>query len=436
MHRPTQAPPEVWTPVQDAARKLAQPIYRFFALEAASGLLLFAAVAAALIWANVAPASYHALWEAPVGFQIGGWTVEKALHFWVNEGLMTIFFFVVGLEIRRELFEGELSNARRAALPVATALGGVVLPIIIFILLNHGRAGAAGWAIPMATDIAFALGVLSLLGSRVPPRLRVLLLALAVIDDIAAILVIAIWFGGAVAWHGFVIAGIGLAITLGLRAAGMRSTLMFVLPGALVWFGLYEAGVHPTLAGVVLGMATPVRPWFGPSGFKQATEAHLREIHHDSQPDELNERLDEIDVARREAISPAERLIHELHPWVSFLVMPGFALANAGVLLGGAGLAGDGAWLFAGIVVGLVAGKSLGIAGAAALTSRLRLTDRSPGVALVGMVGGIGFTMSLFIAQLAFEASPLLQVAKLAVLVGSAAATALALGYGFARLRR
>jgi Na+:H+ antiporter, NhaA family len=434
MKRPIHSPPDAWTPVQAAALKLAEPIYRFFALEAASGVLLFVAVAAALIWANVAPGAYHAVWEAPVGFQIAGWTVEKTLHFWVNEGLMTIFFFVVGLEIRRELFEGELSDVRRAALPVATALGGVAVPIVIFVVLNHGRAGAAGWAIPMATDIAFALGVMTLLGSRVPASLRILLLALAVIDDIAAIVVIAIWFGGAIQWHGFAIAGVGLALVFGLRIAGLRRAVVYIVPGALAWFGLYAAGVHPTLAGVLLGLLTPVRPWFGPSGFKHTTEAHLQHLE-DTEPSELNERLDKINVARREAVSPAERLIHKLHPWVSFVVMPGFALANAGVVLSTGALHGDGVWLFAGIVLGLVVGKPLGIATAAALAARFGVA-RAPGVTLVGIVGGIGFTMSLFIAQLAFAGGPLLETAKLAVIVGSAVATAAALGYGWLRLKR
>ncbi|HEY5945425.1 MAG TPA: Na+/H+ antiporter NhaA [Kofleriaceae bacterium] len=428
MKRPYQSPPEAWRPVEAAARKLAEPMYRFFALEAASGLLLFAAVAAALIWANLASGSYQAVWSSPVGFELAGWHVERTLHFWVNEGLMTIFFFVVGLEIRRELYEGELSNLRRAALPLATALGGVLLPIAIFVLLNHGRAGAGGWAIPMATDIAFALGVLSLLGSRVPAQLRILLLALAVIDDIAAIVVIAIWFGGSLAWQGFALAGIGIALAFAFRIAGLRASAAYLLPGAVVWFGLYTAGVHPTLAGVLLGLLTPVRPWFGPSGFKQTTEHHLRDLEGTTS-DELIDRLDQINLARREAISPAERLIHRLHPWVAFVVMPGFALANAGVVLGGSALHGDGLWLFAGIVLGLAAGKPLGIAVAASAAARLGVA-RAPGMALVGMVGGIGFTMSLFIAQLAFADGPMLETAKLAVLVGSALATLFALGYG------
>jgi NhaA family Na+:H+ antiporter len=433
MNRPTTSPPEVWSPVHQAARRRADPIYRFFGLQAASGLLLFAAVTAALVWANVAGASYHAFWEAPVGFEIGSWRVHRSLHFWVNEGLMTVFFFVVGLEIRRELHEGELASARRSALPVATALGGVLLPIAIFVLLNHGRAGAAGWAIPMATDIAFALGVLTLLGSRVPPSLRILLLALAVIDDIAAIVVIAVWFGGTLAWQGFAVAGAGVVVTYALRVAGVREVALYIAPGALVWFGLHEAGVHPTLAGVVLGLLTPVLPWFGPSGFKATTEAHLRELEASDGPD-LHDRLDAINRARREAVSPAERLIHVLHPWVSFLVMPGFALANAGVVLGSSGLGGDMGWLFAGIVLGLVVGKPLGITAAAALTSRAGLTQPPKGVALVGLVGGIGFTMSLFIAELAFTGRAQLETAKLAVLVGSALASIAALTYG--RLKR
>lgn len=397
MNGPLPPAAETVRPIQQLARKVADPISKFFALEAASGVLLLVAVVAALVWANVAGHGYHEVFEAPVGIQVGGWQVERTLHFWVNEGLMTIFFFLVGLEIRRELHAGELATMRQAAMPLVAALGGVMLPIAIFALLNHGRAGAAGWAIPMATDIAFALGVLSLLGSRVAPSLRILLLGLAVIDDIAAILVIAIWFGGTITAHGFVVAGVGVLVTFLLRSSGVRQAAVYIAPGALVWFGLYEAGVHPTLAGVLLGLLTPV----GTDGS-----------------------------------SPTERLIQKLHPWVAFFVMPGFALANAGVPLGGASLAGDKLWLFLGIALGLVVGKPFGIAGATWVTARLGVTSRLPGIAVVGLVGGIGFTMSLFIAELALGTGPLLDTAKLAVLVGSACSMLLGLGYGRLALKR
>jgi Na+:H+ antiporter, NhaA family len=428
-------PPEVWTPARRAARKLVSPIQRFLSIEASSGVLLIIATAIALIWANSPLAgSYAALWHVPVGFEIGGWFVQHSLHYWVNEGLMTIFFFVVGLEIRREIYEGELSNLRRAALPVVAALGGVAVPALIFIALNVGRAGAGGWAVPMATDIAFAVGVLTLLGSRVPNALRVLLLGLAVIDDLIAILVIALFFSAGLSGAGLFIALGGLALVVALRATGARSPALYIVPGIIVWAGLERVGIHPTLAGVILGLLTPVRTWFGPSGFREATRAHidhLEEFDHR----ELLGHLDEINRARREAVSVSERLVHILHPYVAYAVMPVFALANAGVDLGAGDLSGDNGWLFWGIVLGLGLGKPIGIIGASLFASRIGVAHgssdiTSSGVAIVGMVGGIGFTMSLFIAKLAFVSGPLLETAKLAILVGSAVAIGAALAYG------
>jgi Na+:H+ antiporter, NhaA family len=428
------SPPGTWAPVRRAAVALAAPIQRILAVEAASGIALLAATALALVWANVSPATYDALWHTPIGGRLGPWLVERPLEFWVNEGLMTIFFFVVGLEIRREMFEGELASARNAALPVAAAIGGMLMPAVIFAVLNIGRAGAAGWAIPMATDIAFAVGVLTVLGPRVPPALRVLLLALAVIDDIGAIVVIAVFYNDAFAPVGLLAVAAGVGLAWILRTAGIRAPLVYVPAGVLVWCGFLAAGIHPTIAGVVLGLLTPVRPWFGPSGFAATTQAHLDDLPVDDRG-ALLATLDRIDEARREAVSPAERLIHALHPWVAFGVMPLFALANAGVALDGVTLGGASAWVFAGIVAGLVLGKPLGIAAFARVATKLGIASRPPevtrrGVLLVGCVGGIGFTMSLFIAQLAFPAGPLLDTAKLAILVGSGIVIVLALAFG------
>jgi len=446
MDRPDPAPgrsavpPESWGPARAAARALASPIYRILQIEAASGILLMVATAIALVWANTQwSSSYEALWHTPLGFALGDWSFERPLHFWINDGLMTVFFLVVGLEIRREIFEGELSSLRRAALPLAAALGGMVIPAVIYAALNHGRVGAGGWAIPMATDIAFAVGVLTLLGSRVPTNLRILLLALAVIDDIGAIVVIAAFYTGGIDVVGLVIAAAGLTAGLGMRAAGIRVPLLYVLPGVVLWAGLYKAGIHPTLAGVILGLVTPVRPWFGPSGFAEATQHHLAELQEGDKHD-LLVRLDAIDHARREAVSPVERLIHALHPYVAFGVMPLFALANAGVVLGGADLTGDSLWIFVGIICGLAAGKPIGIVAASLLSTRLGLANRSPemwggGLALVGVVGGIGFTMSLFIANLAFKPGPMLDTAKLGILVGSGVAMTMGLVWGMITLR-
>ncbi|HET9625808.1 MAG TPA: Na+/H+ antiporter NhaA [Kofleriaceae bacterium] len=419
-------PPETWGPARRAAHAIASPIQRILAVEAASGIVLLVATGAALLWANLWPASYEALWHTPIGLRIAAWSFERPLHFWINDGLMTVFFFVVGLEIRRELFEGELATLRKAALPLVAALGGMLAPAGIFALLNVGRAGAAGWAVPMATDIAFAVGVLTLLGSRVPSALRVLLLGLAVIDDIGAIVVIALFYSAGIALEGLAMVGLGAGAIWAMRAAGVRSALPYLLPGTVVWAGLLVAGVHPTLAGVMLGLLTPVRPWFGPSGFAETTQAHLEHLPVDDR-DALLSSLDKISEARREAVSPVERLIHALHPWVAYVVMPVFAVANAGVVVGGAELTGDARWLFAGIVAGLVLGKPLGITLTALLASRLGIAVRADdvtrrGVLLVGVVGGIGFTMSLFIAQLAFPNGPLLLTAKLAILIGSGVA--------------
>ncbi|MBA3541906.1 MAG: Na+/H+ antiporter NhaA, partial [Deltaproteobacteria bacterium] len=360
---PDDAPPNSWAPARRAARAIATPIQGILAVEAASGLILLATTLLALLWANSRWSdAYHQLWHLPLGIQFADWSFVRPLEFWINDGLMTVFFFVVGLEIRREIYEGELSSLRGAALPFAAALGGMAVPALIFVAFNVGREGAGGWAIPMATDIAFAVGVLTLLGSRVPAALRILLLTLAVIDDIGAILVIAIVYNAGIEPIGFVLAAAGVGGAFALRAAAIRHPLAYVVPGVVLWAGLYTAGVHPTLAGVILGLITPVRSWFGAAGFAAATHVHLAELDN-SEPDrdQLLARLDAIEIARREAVSPTERLIHALHPWVAYVIMPLFALANAGVTLGGADLTGDRGWLFVGIVVGLAAGKPLGI---------------------------------------------------------------------------
>ncbi len=433
-------PPEAWAPVRRAAAAITSPIQTVLAIEAASGLVLLAATVAALLWANLWPVSYDHLWHTPIGLSVGPWSFQQPLHFWVNDGLMTIFFFVVGLEIRREIFEGELATLRKAALPLAAALGGMLVPAAIFAALNMGRAGSSGWAIPMATDIAFAVGILTLLGSRVAPALRVLLLALAVIDDIGAIVVIAVFYSAGLATDGILLVAFGVAAVMLLRAAGVRRVVLYLAPGVIVWAGFLVTGIHPTIGGVLLGLLTPVRPWFGPSGFAETTMAQLEEVTT-KERHELLASLALINHARREAISPAEGLIYVLHPWVAFVVMPVFALANAGVVLGGAELAGDNLWLFAGIVLGLAIGKPIGITLLSLGSSGVGLAARSAdmtrsGVLLVGMVGGIGFTMSLFIAQLAFEPGPMLDTAKLAILVGSGIAMLIGLLFGLVTQRK
>jgi len=427
-------PPGASPAVRRLAALAMAPIEAFLKIQASSGVVLLGGAVVALGWAN-SPWSglYTQLWHTPLGLRLGSFAFERDLHFWIDDGLMTVFFFVVGLEIRREIFQGELSEVRRAALPLVAAVGGMLAPALLYLAFNAGRASASGWGVPMATDIAFAVGVLALLGNRVAPALRILLLALAVIDDVGAIAVIAIFYSSGLAPLGFGIAGVGVLAILALQKLGARNASVYLVPGIVVWAGAYVAGIHPTLAGVVVGLMTPVRAWFGKEGFldqaSQSVEQSRAAADHGAHA--LLPHLDQLATARREAVSPVERLLHLLHGWVAFGVMPLFALANAGVELGSASFEGDGTRVFLGIVVGLAIGKPLGIIGLSWLLQRAGLVAlptgvRWPQVGLVGMVAGIGFTMALFIAQLAFPPGPLLETAKLAILLGSALAALIA----------
>jgi NhaA family Na+:H+ antiporter len=414
-------------------------VERFLAIEAASGIVLMIAATAALVWANSPWRDiYASLWHTPVGFRFGTFAFERDLHFWINDGLMTIFFFVVGLEIRREIHAGELSELRRAALPVVAAVGGMLLPALIFLSMNAGRESVRGWAVPMATDIAFAVGALALLGRRVAPALRILLLALAVIDDVGAILVIALFYSSELSGTGFAVLGLGIFVVLALQFLGVRASFAYVAPALLVWSGAYAGGIHPTLAGVIVGFLTPVRAWYGTQRFLEQTESRVRSIRKSGLSDDrkLLPHLDTLQIANREAVSPVERLQHSMHGWVAFGVMPLFAFANAGVSLGQISFEGDAMWVFLGVTLGLIVGKPLGILGLSWLAVQSRLAAlpkavRWSQVSVVGMVAGIGFTMALFVAQLAFPPGPLLETAKLAILFGSGIAGALSLVLGY-----
>lgn len=378
--------------------------------DAASGVVLLTAAAVALGWANSPwAAGYHALWHA--GLTVPGSTFRVDLHFLVDDVLMTLFFFVVGLEVRRELHDGTLANRRQAALPLIAALGGVLLPAAIYLALGSDPAVVPGWAVPTATDIAFAVGVLALLGNRVPPGLRILLLALAIIDDIAAILIIAIAYANGVEIAGLAVAAVGILVVLELKRRGVWRAMAYVLPGAVVWLGLLNGGIHPVVSGVLLGLLTPVAPNPAP------------------RPGD-------------DPRAPAVWLEERLRGWSLFLVMPLFALANAGVSIAGNPLASDlSRNVFTGVLAGLVLGKPLGILAASKLAERLGLISLPTGTTwtgllVVGCLAGIGFTMSIFIGTLGFEAGPLLDAAKLGVLAGSAIAALLGLGLGAVLLRR
>jgi Na+:H+ antiporter, NhaA family len=386
------------TPTRPLTRRILQPIERFLRIEALSGIVLLAAAAAALIWANSPWAgSYEALWSAPLALRLGDFGWSQPLRFWVNDGLMTVFFLVVGLEIRREMHDGALSDPRIAILPVVAAGAGVIMPAILYLMLNMGPPLDRGWAIPTATDIAFAVGVLSLAGKRVPSALRMLLLTLAVIDDIVAILVIAFFYADGIGIGGLGIAAAGTVAGLVLRGAGSRWPILYVLPGVALWIGFLRAGVHPALAGVVLGLLMR-----GDSG---------------------------------------RRVEHTISPWVVLAIMPLFAMVNAGVTLRELTLdLSTSARLVGGIVVALVVGKPLGIILTAAMSTKLGWCALPPGIdlrrfAVVGSLGGIGFTMSLFVCDLAFD-SAYLATAKLAVLLGSTLAAIGGLMLGRSNLAR
>jgi len=443
MHLPS-SPREVSDRAHRIARGVLGPIERVLHVEAASGAVLLVTTVLALALANTGWShAYEHVLHTRLEVAIAGWRAGQSVHFVVNEGLMTLFFFVVGLEIRREIHGGELADLRRAALPVAAAIGGMLVPAGLYLALGPPESVRSGWGVPMATDIAFAVGVLALLGKRVPPALRVLLLAVAIMDDIGAIVVIAVFYSGAIDVVGIGVAAGAVVSVLALQRFGVRRALAYVPSGVILWYGMLRAGVHPTLAGVVLGLMTPAAAWFGPEGLVAAAR-HAIDVVTRKQPeaDGLLSPVADLGMAGREAVSPALRLQAQLHPWVAFLIMPTFALANAGVRIDADALLVPGATAAAvGIVVGLVAGKPLGILLASLLVVRagwctLPRGVTWPGVLVVGLVAGIGFTMAIFIAGLAFVEPALLAAAKLGVLVASAATAVLGLVVGALMLPR
>lgn len=430
---------------QVLAERAFATIERFLHIEAASGIVLLIAAATALIWANSPFAhAYHALWHLPVSFGIGDFSFSRSLHFVINDALMTVFFLVVGMEIRREIHEGALSNLRQASLPIMAALGGVAVPALVYLGLNAGPSRLHGWAVPTATDIAFAVGVLALLGRGIPSNVRVFLLALAIIDDIIAVLIIALFYSGGLAWQGFIIAGLGILVVLGFRRIGIGSAFAYVPPGAIIWIGLLLTGAHPTLAGVVLGMMTPVLPLptrERPLDMVAHAAQELRDHGDAEDARHLAVPLRQLRLAQRELLPPVVRVQMALHPWVAFGIMPLFALANAGVSMDGIDLSfSDPQRVMAGTALALVFGKPLGVVGVSWALVRLGWCRLPPGVSwagvgLIGLLAGIGFTMSLFIAMLAFDDATLLGAAKLGVLAGSLLAALLGLAWGAAYRR-
>lgn len=414
-------------------RRVVQPLQTFLETEGSGGILLLLAAGAALVWAN-SPWSrtYEQVWHSTFTLQVGPWSISEDLREWVNEALMVLFFFVVGLEIKRELTTGELRDPRAAALPVVAAVGGMALPALIYLAINPTGEASRGWGIPMATDIAFALGVLSTVGRGLPGSLKLFLLAVAIVDDIGAIAVIAIFYSDQVTWGALGIAGLLLLAIVGLQRIHVRAIPVYVVLGIAVWVAAFESGVEPTIAGVALGLLTPAVPFQRP--WAVSREAHRtadETVDRPVPPDADAHHWLRLAGLAREAVSPLARLEHLLHPWTSFVVVPVFALANAGVdLSGGAVTDAFGRRITIGVVAGLVVGKTVGIFLAARAATRLGLTRlpegvRWPHVLGVSAVAGVGFTVSLFIVGLAFTDPASAEAAKVGVLAASVLAGAM-----------
>jgi len=412
---------------------LLSPVHRFVKAQSSAGLLLLMCAVAAMIWANSPWADlYHELLSMTVTLGAGELLIiEKPLLLWINDGLMAIFFFVVGLEIKREILAGELTSFSRAALPIAAAIGGMAGPALLYAALNYGKPGINGWGIPMATDIAFAVGVLAILGKRVPLGLKVFLTALAIVDDIGAVLVIALFYTEKLSISALIIAHVLLAVSILMNLLGVRNTLVYIIIGAAMWVAMLKSGVHATIAGVLLAMTIPASVRLNPMQFLSKSRALLTEFEHAgdassslTQNKLQQHTLHELEVAAEHVQPPLLKLEHMLVGWVAFFIMPIFALANAGVSLGGGIMSALTDPICYGIAIGLFLGKLSGItvlswiavkSGIAALPTNVSWSQ----VFGASCLAGIGFTMSLFIAGLAFTTDEMLNTAKVGILLGS-----------------
>jgi NhaA family Na+:H+ antiporter len=426
-------PPAAPAPTAPLIEHLLRPFQRFAATESSGGIVLLICTIVALAWANSPWAdSYHRLWETPFTIGAASRVLTLSLHHLINDGLMAVFFFLVGLEIKREMLVGELASLQHAALPIAGAIGGMLLPAAIYAAFNATGAGAPGWGIPMATDIAFAIGVLALLGPRVPLPLKIFLVALAIVDDIGAVLVIAFFYTSTISWAAIGTGAGLLAALFACNAAGVRRPAAYSVLGLLLWAALLASGVHATIAGVLLAMTVPSSTRINEDEFLRRGRAILDDFERACSPAttvltnaDHQHAIHELEVAGEQAQAPLLRIEQKLHGVVAFGIMPLFALANAGVHFGADLFASLSLPVTLGIVLGLVLGKPLGITLFAWLATRVgvaALPSDSSWRSLHGVswLGGIGFTMSLFIAGLAFQSSPeLLDSAKVGILTAS-----------------
>jgi len=425
--------------------RVLSPLHQFIQSEVSGGVVLMAATLLALVIANSPLAeAYHAVLNSYGSLSLGPLTLKLSLEHWINDGLMALFFFVVGLELKREALVGELHDLRQALLPLLAAVGGALVPALLYTLVNRGGPGAAGWGVPMATDIAFALGVLALLGDRVPWTLKVFLTAVAVIDDLLAVLVIALFYSSGLNLAALGVAG-GVLLLLALaNLLGFRHIGITVVLGMVVWLAVLQSGIHATIAGVLVALTVPARSRIDPEHFLARARRLLEEFAQ-GRPDGTPMLTDEhqqsavlaLEDACEEVQAPLQKLEHQLHPWVAFGIVPLFALANAGVALSPGSLRGAGGLVTLGVVLGLVVGKPLGLLATTWLLVRLGAAPLPTGVSWrqlggAGCLAGLGFTMSLFIGTLGLPDPAMLEAAKLGILGASLLAGAL----GFTLLYR
>lgn len=415
------------TPIE----RLLKPIHRFIHQEFTGGIVLFVAVIAAIVWANSAwHDAYHHLWETKLAVSFSDRALDVPLHIWINDGLMALFFFVIGLELKREFMAGELSSMKKASLPMVAAIGGMLVPAAIYLVINQGKESSHGWGIPMATDIAFALALLSLAGKHIPSSVKVFLSALAVADDLGAVLVIALFYTASISFAPLIAGGFLLLLMVVGNALGIRSSLFYLLVGIAVWLCFLFSGVHATIAGVLVAFTIPARTKINEQEYVSSLNAYSKQFEEEIPLDgslttaEQHRTIEKIKQLSLDAETPLQKIEYALHPWVAFLIMPLFALANAGMVIGSDFFSSLLNPVSMGVAIGLLAGKFVGVLLFTWLMVRLRIASLPQyatwrHIAGVAMLAGVGFTMSLFITGLAFRDELKIDQAKYGILLAS-----------------
>ena len=411
-------------------RIILSPFQKFVKIESFSGILLFGATVIAMVWANSNfSESYQALWQYDIGISAENFELTKPLILWINDGLMAVFFFLIGLEIKRELLIGELNSLRKATFPLFAAVGGMLFPLVVFLALNKAPETANGWGIPMATDIAFTLAILKILGKRVPLSLKIFLTAFAIVDDLGAVLVIAIFYSSGIDWLLVLYAMVPLAFLFFLSNRGIYSKYLWISIAVIIWFLFLKSGIHPTIAGVLMAFTIPIRQKIEMEDFTDSL-ANIAQRFNQTERDylpilsmEQMEQMDDLEDLAEKFNSPLQRLEHGLHGWVAYFIMPIFALANAGVVFR-SDMDLD-IPLIVNIAIALFLGKGIGIALISFLSVKLKLATLPNGIKFrqiigVAILAGVGFTMSIFVANLAFTGnSVFIDSSKVGIIIGS-----------------